>query len=165
MLKEISDPKVIEHLDSLAAEITEKTYLVKKDWLSKHAHIAVVVESAMHLNEKYAADFAEAIKAAGHDVCCAVATEELEGVVRYWEVPATQEGLLEFSDATSMFNFALFPENGSFVILCTVDDYIIIAGERGFVEKACGGDIPAARAAFRNFIFDERHREIADRYE
>lgn len=165
MLKQISDPKMIKHLDSLKVEITEKTYLVRIDWLSKQERIAVLLESAMHLDEKYSADFAEAMKASGHDVCYAVATEELEGVVRLWEVSATSEGLLEFSNETSMYNFALLPKDGSFVILCTVDDYIIVAGERAFVEKACGGDIAAARATFRKFIFDPRHKEIADRYE
>lgn len=165
MLKEISDPETVKHLDSIAAATIEETYLIRMDWLSKKGRTAVVVESAMHLNDDYSRNFSEAMKASGHDVCYAVATEELEGVVRHWEVPATPDGLLKFSEETAMYNFVLFPGDGSFAILCTVDDYIIVAGERVFVEKACGGSIDAARAAFRKFIFDDRHREIADRYE
>jgi len=165
MLKEISDPKKISRLETVATEIIEDTYLIRMDWINKKNRVAVVVESAMHLNEEYARNFAAAIVTAGHVLCCAVATEELAGEVRYWEIPATPEVLLEFSKATAMYNFALIPEDGSFVILCTVDDYIIVAGDSKFVEKAVGGDIAAARAGFRKFIFDERHAEIADKYE
>lgn len=165
MLKKIEDPKIISRLEAVAVEIICETYLVHMDWLAKKERVAVVVESAMHLHEDYARDFTSAIKAAGHDRCYAMATEDVGDEVRHWEVPATTEGLLEFSKETSMFNFALVPEDGSFVILCTVDDYIIVAGESKFVEKAVGGDIAAARAGFRKFIFDKRHTEIADRYE
>ena len=44
MLKEISDPETVKHLDSIAAEMIEGTYLIRMDWFSKKERVAVAVE-------------------------------------------------------------------------------------------------------------------------
>lgn len=164
MLNPVTDLATTRRLDDLIHERIDEGYLVKKDWLARLGYTAVVLDSAMHLDQDYADQFAGAVAAAGYQRCYAVATEPIEGAVRHYELPATPKGLLQFSEKTFMHNFALLPEDGRFVILCTVDDYIIVAGERCFVEKACGGDIAAARAGFRDAI-EDRHRAIADLYE
>lgn len=165
MLKEIQDARKIEQLDALIAQMVDREYLVSKDWLAVKGRIAVVFETAMHFNHEYASQFASAIMRSGHAYCYAVATEKLKGVVRHWEVPATTKGLLAFSDECGLYNFALIPEDGTFIILCTVDDYLIVAGDRNFVNNACLGDIPAARETFKKFAFDDHLRGISDRYD
>lgn len=161
MLKEIKDTEKIEQLEGMITRMVDREYLVSKDWLIEKDRLAVVFETAMHFNDEYAVQFAAAIKSMGYESCYAVATEQLKGVVRHWEVPATTDGLLAFSDECGLYNFALIPDDGRFIILCTVDDYLIVAGERNFVEKACLGDITAARAVFQKFAFDDHLREIA----
>jgi hypothetical protein len=87
-------------------------------------------------------------------------------------VPTSKEGLLDFDYQCALFNFALFSENISFVILCTVADYYLVAGQAEFVTRAVGKSLQAARRDFFKFatawqddVMRKYLRSVYKRYE
>lgn len=91
--------------------------------------------------------------------CLAVATEPLKNTyICYW-VSTSREGLLDFDTKCSHFNFALISEDVSFVVLCTVADYYLVAGQADFVTRAVGKSIQAARQDFFEFATDSAWKD------
>lgn len=164
MIERVTDKRLIEVLDRHLAGMIENRIHVRKDWWSAAGRTAVPMESGMHFVESQAAAISAALKEAGHETIYAVALEDA-GELDRTKLSSDEKDLLELSGRAFMFYIALLPADGSFVILCSPDDYIIVAGQRRFVESACGEDIAAARAAYREWAFDDRLRAIADRYE
>ena len=143
------------------------TYLISKKWE------AVPVQSASHFNKKDAELLAKAAHFFQTTECIAVATEQLENMTSSYRVEMTQDGLLQFSQECAHFNFVLAPEILTFVILCTVEDYYLVAGPPEFVTRALGMSIKDAREEFLAFANDKywsasvrkNLRSVAKRYD
>lgn len=163
MIEPVTDKRTAEILERHLKAMIEGRVHVRKDWWSVPGRAAVAIESGMHFVESQAEAISDALKEAGQKVIFAVELEE-GGENGRWKLYPTEVDLLELSKRTFMLQVAILTEDGTLVILCSPDDFIVIAGPRPFVERACGGDLEAARAAFREWAFDERLKEIASRY-
>lgn len=118
----------------------------------------------MHFDERDALLISGASKRAGVNECFAVATEPLEGLPSCYRVPTSAEGLLAFSRECGTFYFALVPATRLFTILCTPDDYFLVAGPRDFVTGAIGCDIKRGRDIFFQFAASDEWPESVSRY-
>jgi len=59
------------------------------------------------------------------------------------------------AECVALSFFVLMPETRSFGVLCTPDDYYIVAGPHSFVRIALGSDIEEARKSFVDFGSNE----------
>lgn len=163
MIEPVTVKRTVELLEQHLETMLEGRDHVRKDWWSSSGRTAVAIESGMHFVESQAEAISAALKEAGENVVFAVELEE-GGENRHLKLFSDSSDLLDLSKRTFMLRIALLPEDGSLLILCSPDDYIVIAGPRRFVQRACGGDLTAARATFREWAFDERLKKIASRY-
>lgn len=158
--------KVAEAL-ALIEDVVDKPWHLNLQWLARNRWAAVPVESASHFDKRDAELLSQASASMDCSECLAVATEPLENSILCYRVATTQEDFLEFSHETTALNYALLPEDRSFAVLCTSEDYYIVAGPRDFVTKAVGTGIDTARKVFLKFADDqlwpesERKRLIA----
>lgn len=168
-LQVISDPILVRSLQSKVESIVDGPWHLKSSLMRNGNWIAVPVEKGRHFEEAQADAVSDALQAVGCTECFAVATEPTGEYPSCYMVAPTKEGLLAFSWECAGLNFALIDGNPSFAILCTSEDYNIVAGPPDFVETAIGSDIQSARRAFRDFASDEwwegRLLTVADRYE
>jgi len=122
-----------------------------RDFLSKEGWLVVPVESGQHFDKHDAERIAKAATLLGQAKLRAVLLEDLRDVMDHLEVDATEDGLVLFSRECAHFNFALLPEDRSFAVICTTNDYYLVAGSRRFVEAATGKEATEARSDFRRF--------------
>lgn len=168
-IQAISDQKIIQRFQSAIERLVEKPWHLNPDWIANKKWIAVPMEKGRHFEEEEAKTISHALLFFGYTECFAIATEPMGDYPHCYLVPPTKEGLLDFSKECAGLNFILVPENMSFAILCTSENYNIFAGPSDFVEKAIGTNIAAARAKFREVASDEwwegKLLEIAEKYE
>jgi hypothetical protein len=150
----VTDAASLQKARALLDGIVKNRHDLHVEWLANKAWVAVPVESASHFDGDDARRLAAALAEANIQECFAVATEELKGSHICYRVPATVDGLLAFSWECGSFNFALVSHDRSFVVLCTSDDYFLVAGSMAFVSRAVGGDLARARASFEQFAQD-----------
>jgi hypothetical protein len=81
----------------------------------------------------------------------AIALETLDGDMEAFDVPATDEGLEEFSRKLGHFNYALCPDDCSWAIVCTTDDYFVVMGPPGIVESILDTTVAQAYADFEDY--------------
>jgi hypothetical protein len=141
-------------------DVVDKPGDFKTEWLVRNNWAAVPVEGAMHFNEEDAHRLSEAIQAAGFDECFAIATEALENFPSCLRVGTSSLGLLAFSRECAHFYFLLTPKTREFGILCTVDDYYVVAGPRSFVNRAVCSSLDEARSSFLEFASSEGWPEV-----
>ena len=173
LITPIKEPSELDKAFSLIEELVQQLGDLKLGWLINHGWAAVPTEGAMHFNEKDAQRLSDAMIWIGCFECLAVATEPLQETTLCYRVPTTKEGLLEFSWECGSFYFILVPRNRDFAVVCTADDYYVVAGPRSFVEQAVGCELKEARKRFLKFAKDESWPEsvrehfllVARRYE
>jgi hypothetical protein len=173
IISPIKEPLELDEALSLIEEVAERPGDLKLGWLINHGWAAVPAEGAMHFNEQDAHRISDAMIWIGCFEIIAVATEPLENTTLCYRVPTSKEGLLEFSWECGSFYFVLVPRNRDFAIMCTADDYYLVAGPRSFVEQAVGCELKEARERFLKFAKDESWPEpvrqhflsVARRYE
>lgn len=168
-MKNITDAAVQNDLNAVVSLAVAEENQLRADWLRKGKTVVLMPDWG-HQQKDQANNLAAAMRSCGYDECFGVSTEPLKGMETHWQVTAEVEDLIDFNRKTRMFNFALVPQDGTFLVLCTVDDYFIFAGPGEFVRKACDGDLAAARKAFREYAHDAsgapeiRLQKIADLY-
>lgn len=166
MLTIVTDSDTRSRLDARMLEAVESQSRIRVDWLRATRTIAVPVESGNHFTREQAELIGEALKESGHSSLFAVAAEDLaQNPPHYWKLNSTADDLAAFSSEFSLFNFALLVLDEPIVILCTTDDFFVLAGPTRFVTKACGSSIDGARGRFRKWAFEERLVRVSERYE
>ncbi|SRR5258708_4662943 len=166
-IEPITNPAEVKKAMSLIDDVVDQPWHLKTSWITSHKWIAVPVESASHFDERDAECLSQAAGFFGYSECAGVATEPLENSILCYRVPTTQEAFLEFSRETTALNYVLLPEDRFFAVLCTSEDYYIVAGPHDFVTKAVGSSIDTARKMFMRFADDptwppsERRRLVA----
>jgi hypothetical protein len=133
------------------ARMIESSVHISQAFLSSHNWIAAPVESALHFSDSDAQSISKAASDRGIEYVFAVATEGIEESISCFKISMTSDGLLTFSKQCSHFNYILFPRNESFAILCTVDDYFLVAGPESFVADVVGMPVSDACRLFRDF--------------
>lgn len=171
-IQRVDNPDDVDRALSLMNDIIESGVYIRGDWIGKHGWIAVPVVKDSHVSVRQAEWLISAARLAGEDSVFAVATGDNESLPVY-RVGMNHEELEGFSKECSIYTYLLVPETMSFAMLCTIEDYNIIAGPAEFVRSALGCSISTARASFRDFVeipgWSETVRQfyagVADRYE
>lgn len=153
-MNKLTDPTLINNLDATLVAAIESNLDVRRDWLGQNGRVAVLIPNSAHLSNEQAGHIASAMRSCGYAHAFGADVEDIPNIENRWQVAATADDLLAFSNETAVVSCALTPADGSFIVLCTFDDYCILAGSQDFVKQACGGDIDAARVAFREYIFE-----------
>ena len=156
----------------LIADMIEDAGNFRPEWIAERDWIVVPVESADHFAKKDIEHLAAALRIAGCGELLAVASEPLENTPVCYKVPTTEEGLRELNGAIRDFYFVLLPEDRSWAIVCTKDDYYLVGGPVPFVLLALKTPIAQARRDFVGFAENTRHPQmrtglldVATRYE
>lgn len=126
-----------------------RAYLESRNWT------VVPVESAMHFDERDAAAISHAANSMGVRNLTAILLEQLKYVDDHRAVEATKDGLLGFSQEFSHFNVALLPNDLTFAVVCSTDDYFLVAGPHSFIEIATGMTVNEAYATFEEYASDD----------
>lgn len=150
-LEPLMDSAEVERVSWLIADVVDKPGDFNLEWISNQKWAVAPVEGAMHFNDKDAELLSRAMQETGSETCFAVATEPLENFPTHYRVSTTSEGLLAFSHKCGSFYFVLIPATKDFAVVCTADDYYVVAGKRDFVARAVGSSIEDARYQFLAF--------------
>ena len=149
-IEPITDKVKIASALSLMETFTDGPYHLKLSFIRSKNWAVVPVESGSHFIPEDAKLLSQALHAIKCFTCLAVATEPLNDDICY-RISTSKEGLFEFGKKLGFLNFALFSEDVSFIVLCTVGDYYLIAGPADFVTEATRKSIQAARGEFFEF--------------
>lgn len=116
--------------------------------------IAVPVRSSSHLCEADQERLSRAFQTSGQKWVWAVALEPLDNVTSVLRIPVSGQGFQEFNRECAHFNYALLAEDESSLVVCTTDDYFVVAGNPTFVTEAVESSEAEAIEAFRRFAHD-----------
>lgn len=113
--------------------------------------IAVPVESALHFDESDKRRLSHAIETHGDLLIYGFALEASPSIPAVISFNANYEGFDAFNHAFSLYNYALFPETMSWMLLCLTEDYYVVLGPLPFVEHALGTSLEEGYALFHTF--------------
>lgn len=150
----MTDQQLIDRLVGLVAPLFDQPWDLRGETLVRKSWVAVPVENGHYVELEDAPLIAAAIRRHTSAPCYALATEPLANGPIAYEVPATEDGLLDFSHECGGLNFILVPADLTFALLFTSEDYKLYAGPRNFVESVLGTSIAAAREAFQIYADD-----------
>jgi len=153
-MTELDDDQSLEEIRNLAKDLVQHVTGIRKSAADDRGWVVVAVESASHFDESDAESLTRALRSAGVDEMVGVPTETLESEPAGLRIPATCEGLREFSHRCGHFNYFLSPPGGSFAVLCTVEDHFLITGAPEIVQVALGKGIAEAWSDFLEFAQD-----------
>jgi len=159
LLEEVHDSRRINRACEIASELVQHVTSLRLKAVHALGWTVVAVESGAHFEQEDATRIADAAQTAGSSEIVAIPTEALAGRPAGYRMKPTSEALLEFSRRCGHFNYLLLGTDCRFAVLCTVDDYFLVAGPEQFVSVAVGGDIDAAREDFRAFAGDPEWEE------
>ena len=134
--------------------IDSKNFFIRKKFLDENGWIAIPVESACHFDDEDAKRISQITNGRNLDRLNAVSLEDL-AVPRCIEIGANVHEVLKFSLDFGHFNYALFPSDHSFLLVCTTDDYFSVAGKPAVVEHVVGNSVDDARKEFSHYANDE----------
>lgn len=151
----INDKSKRTELFTAVKECLDKHLKIKSAVLKENGWIAIPVESAAYFDEEKAEKLSTAMLDLGIKDFYAIQYEEWDiADLNMFKVLSTKEDILEFSFAASSFYYVMFPEDKSFLIICSPYDYYIVAGKKEFVLKALGKSVEEARKEFLSFAND-----------
>lgn len=129
----------------------------RADW------VAVPVESTCHLSEEDERRLVRALEQTGMPVVYAVALEPVFPHPSVYAVAVSLPGIQAFNRETSHLNFVLLDEAVTCAIICTTDDFFVVAGFAEFVQIILESEIDEAFAAFERFATDPHWPERSRR--
>lgn len=147
-IQPVRDRELIDRMRQLAAGVVVGTGDVSREWVLKKHWVVVPVESDDHFSGATVARIAASCRD-GKDQCFALITEEVYNIDSCFLVPCEEAALEELNNALALFPFVLLPQERSWCIVCTKEDYYLVAGPSGFVETVVGMSIADAQAAYR----------------
>jgi hypothetical protein len=134
------------------AEALDSGLHFRREFLTAKSWIVVPVESGLHFDAGDAACLAETAAACGSASLTAVVLEDVD--TRGTTVPATREGVLSLNAVYGHFNIGLVPDDRGWAVVCTIDDYYLVAGPVELVNKAVHGGVDQARVDFARYAED-----------
>ena len=149
----------IETLESLVSRDARGSLAIRKvpNW------VAVPVQSRSHLKADLIKKLTEIWTLGGSTRLAAVLLEPLLGVEKITFLSPNQSDLVRFDHDYAHFNVALYSDRPGSAVICTTDDFLVVAGPEGFVSSVTG-PVSEAYARFVTFLngdgFDERARSF-----
>jgi hypothetical protein len=129
------------------------------EWLAAQGFVVLPQESGMHLTSEQCVRLASSLDRFGVNREFAVVSEPLLVGPVVYELDVTADDLASFSFECGSYNFVLLSskEDPGHAVLCSTDDYLLVAGPPEFVATFAG-DLVTARGSFIDFA--ERHFEV-----
>jgi hypothetical protein len=121
-------------------------------WLRSRGFSAVPYPSASHFDEHDASSFARAISTEGETALRMLLLDDLARAQRAYRFVPNPEELRRLGLDFGSLNLLLLPEDERFAVLCTSDEFGVVAGPREFCEEALGETPTEARRRFKAFI-------------
>jgi hypothetical protein len=146
----IEEPR-LSKLHASVAGLVKRTDQARITLSKEDDWVAVPVQGAAHLGEAQVQHLHEAWRELGCRVAFAVLLEPLRGVPDASESDTSLDGLNMFNRDFAHFNVALYTPTPKAIVICTTDDYFVVAGTEKFVTLAVGGAISDAYARFAIF--------------
>ena len=147
-------------LKSWLARVLDSEQHLDSDFFHSQQWIVVPVESGLHFDDSDIRRIAPAIQLTGNKKLNAVLIEDVSNVVSHLQFEADFDGFQQFNHECGHFNYAICPNDRSFLIVCTTNGYYLLAGKQGFVESALGMSIIEGRKAFDVFANDDSWPEL-----
>jgi len=154
------------------ARVLDSELHLDNSFLRSQQWIVVPVESGSHFDDSDISRIASAVQSAENRRLNAFFVEDVSDVDSHFQFEADCDGLRHFNLKCGHFNYAICPNDWSFLIVCTTNDYYLLAGKQEFVESALGTSISEGRKEFDEFASQDDwleseklvFREIAARY-
>jgi hypothetical protein len=124
---------------------------------------AVPVQSAAHFSPSQMKNIAASYRQTGTDTLFAVLLEPLRHVPIVHVVDASEAGIAAFTRTLAHFNVALYSPQSASLVVCTTDDYFVVAGGERFVRAALGVPVEQAFEDFAVYAANEGWRESDQR--
>lgn len=158
MLKRLLDVRAVRQGIHARQTVADGPAELSSEWLADAGRVAVAEESGRLLEADQCMRLAAACRAAELTQLMAVSNDPLVDDDLVYSLDASEEDLMAFSDEFSGINALLVPTGSLDVaVLCTVDDFHLVAGSRDFVQSYAG-DIAALRREFLKFA--DEHFEV-----
>jgi len=153
VVEPIHAPEKIASLRSLIDDIVEEEIHISKRWIEANNWAVAPIESGLYLSQLADEWLSEAAQMMQCNQLWAISTES--ETAEHHRVPAHRAGITSFRRECSVYHYVLVPENRSFIVLYTKEDYVLIAGPANFVTKALGASIAASRRQFMERYADD----------
>ena len=114
--------------------------------------IAIPVGSGSHFELEFQARLQQVISERGTQSIFAILIETPETKPVAYKIPTTLDGIEEFRLVCGSLNCALFAEDLDWVIVCTVNDYYILAGQEPLMFELLLASSDRAFAEFGAYI-------------
>ena len=152
---QIKEQKKLCDIRNSLNEIIDQQINFNIDWIKKNNFAVVPIESSCHFNDEDANLIAKAIEYLSINECYVCNPDKLGLYNECYQFEISKENILILSSKFAHRNCVILPENFSFVILCTVEDYYLLCGTNNFVSIAVGGNILNAKKQFLDFALDK----------
>src|SRR4051812_15277575 len=151
MILEVVDDASLMVFRNRASAIAEGPTKLTALWLERVGAVVLPQESASHFDQDQAHRVSAAFSRLGADRLVAVPVE-LDGRWSVYTLDATIADLCEFSFQCGSLNYLLLTHNERpAAILCTTEDYFLLAGPCQFV-LAYAPNVEGARREFLEFV-------------
>lgn len=154
VLEALYAPDEVDRIRRAAGRVVRRSGRGELTLIKQPGWAAVPVASTDHFSAADEARLLQAMRGSVRRDVWAVALEPLDNFPPAFAVPPNAGGISAFNYECAHFNFALFAGEPSWIVICTTDEYFIVAGSPGFVESALGCDLNQAFARFHDFAVD-----------
>jgi hypothetical protein len=146
---------IVDGRDSLlrvAAGIASGAGRIEEEWLRATGSVVLPQESGLHFNGEQCGQLALAFAAVGVSRLMALPLEEEDGFDLY-RLQSTVPDLRDFSFECGSIRYLLIADGGPtrVAIVCTIDDFFLVAGPCRFV-RTFANDLEAAERDFMEFV-------------
>ncbi|MEV0355989.1 hypothetical protein AB0H71_07985 [Nocardia sp. NPDC050697] len=139
-------------------------------WLGAADRIVVPAEEIpFDMSGPFAARFLRALRHRGIGELLCFTAEELGAGYPEQAARCALDEVAGWRRAVGQFDAILVDENREHAVRLSADEYVLVAGDRAFVEAALGRTIATARADFRDYAADMAEAShhlpaLADKY-
>lgn len=144
--------------DWITGVVDSKLYL-DSDFLRSNQWTVVPVESGSHFDDSDISRIVLAVRSTGNKELNAFLIEDASDVDSHLQFKSDIIGFQHFNLKCGHFNYAICPDDCSFLIVCTTSDYYLVAGKQEFVESVLGKSIIESRKEFDEFAKDDEWPE------
>lgn len=152
MLKPVKSHEIIAEVAARRNTVVTGPDDFSDVWLNRGQRVALPEEAPAHLDSDHCQRLARALSPMGVNELVAITNDPLIDDDEVSELTAHEDDLAAFSWEFSGLGTLLLPRNGvELAVLCSVDDYHLVAGPRAFVT-GYAGDLHAARSEYLEYI-------------
>jgi len=158
MFKAVKNHEIIAEASARKHVVAAGPNDLHEAWLDNGKRVAIPEVTGGHLDPDHCQRLVSVLNRAGEDSLIAITNDPLVDDDEVYELSAHEDDLSTFSWELAGLDALLLPRTGTeFAVVCSVDDFHLVAGPRQFVIDYVG-DLSAARTEFLEAI--ETHFDL-----